>query len=244
MEEIVNIYYTDSYYGDNPEVPSATELPRCEAYGFTFEREGCFFVHFIKKVGEETRPDDFIKGLIIPKRAVVSYALRFTSKEEFIVGESVAIRWSDVVYVANTKRSEVSVMETTGQLFRDAGNHVVIKNPKTIRKHPLPMRGHPKEQPSYYVIPKSLIEGPNETLEMDIKKDERQDDGNRLVRVRFHYGDNDEYECVGIFMWERDGNTRIAFNALNNEVEDFLDIPTVWIKRTEELSDSEAVVFK
>lgn len=47
---------------------------------------------------------------------------------------------------------------------------------------------------------------------------------NTIVRVVLRASDNEEYECVGALMREEEETIRVAFNAKDDEVVDFLDI--------------------
>lgn len=47
---------------------------------------------------------------------------------------------------------------------------------------------------------------------------------NTIVHVVLRASDNEEYECVGALMREEEETIRVAFNAKNDEVVDFLDI--------------------
>lgn len=65
--------------------------------------------------------------------------------------------WDDIVFVQNDLRNECSRMYTEGVIFQNNSDHIVIKDPETIRTHPLPIKNHPKVKPVYYIIPKSII---------------------------------------------------------------------------------------
>lgn len=47
---------------------------------------------------------------------------------------------------------------------------------------------------------------------------------NVVVDVTFRGSDNQEYECAGVFLGEGGDVVRIAFNAKNDKVTDYLDI--------------------
>jgi len=47
---------------------------------------------------------------------------------------------------------------------------------------------------------------------------------NTVVRVVFRGRFNEEYECAGVLMREEDDLIRVAFNAKDDKVIDFLDI--------------------
>lgn len=47
---------------------------------------------------------------------------------------------------------------------------------------------------------------------------------NTIVRVVLRASNNEEYECVGALMREEEEIIRVAFNAKDDEVVDFLDI--------------------
>lgn len=47
---------------------------------------------------------------------------------------------------------------------------------------------------------------------------------NTIVRVVFRGSAGDEYECAGVLVREERDVIRVAFNAVNDDVVDFLDI--------------------
>jgi hypothetical protein len=50
------------------------------------------------------------------------------------------------------------------------------------------------------------------------------DDENTIVEVLFTGSDGNIYNCVGVLLRESDKKIRVAFNAINDVVKDYLDI--------------------
>jgi hypothetical protein len=69
----------------------------------------------------------------------------------------VKVYWSDAS-VFSPKRQDVSLskMETVGSVEEDHENYLIIKNPITINS--LTKKKHPEGAPTFYFIPKALIE--------------------------------------------------------------------------------------
>ena len=71
---------------------------------------------------------------------------------------TVEVIWRDIVYVANLPRYDCSVMYSEGSLFRIEKDHIVLKDPETIRTYPSPTKNHPGSgRPTYLIIPISFI---------------------------------------------------------------------------------------
>ena len=69
----------------------------------------------------------------------------------------IKIIWLDAIdYNFGYTPSDISRMETVGFLEKENGEYVVIKDPLT--RNILTSAKHPKEQPVFYIIPKSSIE--------------------------------------------------------------------------------------
>lgn len=47
---------------------------------------------------------------------------------------------------------------------------------------------------------------------------------NTVVHVILRGSDNEEYECAGVLIKEDEATIRVAFNAINDKVKDYLDI--------------------
>ncbi len=71
--------------------------------------------------------------------------------------KKIKIIWLDAIdYNFGYAPSDISRMETIGFLEKENEEYVVIKNPLT--RNILTRLKHPKEQPTFYIIPKSSIE--------------------------------------------------------------------------------------
>ena len=69
----------------------------------------------------------------------------------------IKIVWLDAVgYNFRHTPSDISRMETIGFLEKENKEYVIIKDPLT--RNILTNAKHPKEQPTFYIIPKSSIE--------------------------------------------------------------------------------------
>jgi len=163
MEEIYKIKYVDAYYIFENEI-GTTKLSPHEAFGYVKKNRDNIIITFVKKVsvsgGQERANDNFIvKGLVIPDSALLSVSKDFKITIPSNLKESslVAVAWRDVVYVGNTERRDCSVMYSEGILHSVHDDHIVLKNPETIRTYPAPVINHPSGKPTYYIIPKSFI---------------------------------------------------------------------------------------
>jgi len=154
MKNIYKVKYVDAFYFYNQECPKI-KVKVHEAYGYLTRKKNNIFLEFIKST--RTRNNKIIKGLIIPNSALISEYMNKKNGFVFRKGSKVSIHWQDVVYVANTIRQKSSIMYSVGVVFRTADKYVVLKSPETKRIYPKPRIQHPQEQPTYYVIPKSLI---------------------------------------------------------------------------------------
>jgi len=50
------------------------------------------------------------------------------------------------------------------------------------------------------------------------------EDENTVVEILFRGSDKETYRCAGVLMREEKNTIRVAFNAINDVVKDFLDI--------------------
>jgi hypothetical protein len=161
MEKISLVKYTDAYYIYGKECPP-TKIPLHEAYGYVTKTYDVLLVEFIKLSQAENQKKEnvnTVKGLIIPAQALISNSNHFVKNNlnDLTQQSKIAITWSDVVYIANVPRTDVSIMKSEGILEKNADDHIVLSHPKTFRIKPLPEERHPEKDPDYYVIPKSLI---------------------------------------------------------------------------------------
>ncbi|OGD68846.1 hypothetical protein A2996_02305 [Candidatus Campbellbacteria bacterium RIFCSPLOWO2_01_FULL_34_15] len=167
MNEIYNIkyvdaFYIDSSYGINKKL-GKTKLFTHEAYGYVQKNKDNIVITFIKEktasLERINKKNDLVKGLIIPDTAILSESLKFKTDaiEKISLRSYISVVWRDVVFVSNEPRYDCSLMYTEGFLFRVEKDHIVIKNPETIRTYPKPIKNHPSEKPLFYIIPKSFI---------------------------------------------------------------------------------------
>ena len=73
------------------------------------------------------------------------------------LGKKVKIVWNDTK-VFSPKNLDVSIskMETTGIVENENENQIIIKDPITINLKT--GRNHPEQKPTFYLIPKGMIE--------------------------------------------------------------------------------------
>jgi hypothetical protein len=92
-------------------------------------------------------PDVFnrLKGIFQEFPGSHRVYVKVTSKE----GDKVSITWKDIVHVVNLDRRDCSVMETSGVVYRVYNDFILIKNPDTVRTHPLPIQSHPMDKPKF-----------------------------------------------------------------------------------------------
>jgi len=164
MKLVSNIHYTDAYYISEPVESPVTKLPHNEAFGFVKKgTDESIIISFIRKSddgedGEGYGPNHIVRGLIIPESALLSRQNDYLEELKSLkTSERVAVTWKDVVHVANMSRNSSSIMYTEGLLVNNHSDHIVLKDPETIKTHPTPVKNHPPVQPFYYVIPKSAI---------------------------------------------------------------------------------------
>lgn len=164
MDDIYRIRYVDAQYTYAKSI-GKTGLPPHEAYGYIIRNADTIVVIFIKKRGTDCEKivrgkEDVIKGLVIPNTALMSVVETYTTTllENLDISSQVTVTWRDVRYVANMPVYECAIMQTEGVLYRIEKNHIVIKDPRTIRTYPMPMKNHPENgHPTYLVIPTSFI---------------------------------------------------------------------------------------
>lgn len=72
-------------------------------------------------------------------------------------GQKVKIKWTDAsTFSPKRKDIALSPMETVGIVERDEKDYLIIKDPKTINL--LTNKKHPGQDPTFYFIPKGMIE--------------------------------------------------------------------------------------
>lgn len=158
MSKIYNIHYVDAYYSYDNEI-GETKLSPHEAYGYVEKNNDNLVIIFIKKGGAE-KDQNIIKGLIMPNTALISTlgSVGNDILSNVEVGSRIKMEWRDIVYVANQPRRDCSMMYTEGVLVKIEKDHIVIKNPETIRAYPKPIKNHPGGGlPTYLVVPVSFI---------------------------------------------------------------------------------------
>lgn len=165
MDKIYNIKYVDAYYAYTKDLEE-THLPLHEAYGYVEKNGNNVVIIFIKKRGADSRrvmgnKDPIVKGLIVPDAALILAAKtsRIDTLKGIAMGASVAVVWRDVISVANMPIYECSIMYTKGVLHKVEKDHIVLRDPKTVRTSPAPVRNHPKDggHPTYLMVPTSFI---------------------------------------------------------------------------------------
>lgn len=157
MSKISNIKFVDASYFLDYEDKLPEKLSVYEAYGYAEESNESVTVSFIEPLSD--KQTKIIKGLIIPRSALLSYKNKTKILNSGITkGVMVSVTWSDVVYVANTQRNTHSSMYTEGVLEEIAEDFLILMDPETIRFSPLPIVNHPKVKPARYMIPLSIIQ--------------------------------------------------------------------------------------
>lgn len=164
MDKICNIKYVDAYYIYEKNI-GETQLSLFDAHGYVEEVANNIVIIFIKKRGTVNsktigNKKAIIKGLVIPDTALVSAVDNYSTNilKNLKEDSMVEIIWRDIVYIANLPRYDCSVMYTEGSLFRIEKDHIVLKDPETIRTYPSPIKNHPGGGlPTYLIIPISFI---------------------------------------------------------------------------------------
>ena len=164
MSKIYNVKYVDAYYTYEREIGD-TRLSLFESYGYVERNTDNIVIFFIKKRGENVKDlvekkENLIKGLVIPDTAIMTIASTYKSDflKDLSIGSSIAVTWRDVTFVANQPLYECSIMYTEGILVNIKGDHIVLRDPETLRMHPTPVRNHPGSgRPTYLIVPLSFI---------------------------------------------------------------------------------------
>lgn len=164
MDKICSIKYVDAYYSYEKNI-GETKLSFFEAHGYVERDENDIVISFIKERGlpfskiiNEKR--NIIKGLVIPAKALISVVSNYSTNilSNIHEGSMVEVTWRDIVYIANLPRYDCSTMYTEGSLLRIEKDHIILKNPETIRTYPTPVKNHPGGgHPTYLIIPISFI---------------------------------------------------------------------------------------
>ncbi|MFA6270451.1 MAG: hypothetical protein WC657_04565 [Candidatus Paceibacterota bacterium] len=155
--EVYNIKYVDASYSYAKKIDK-TELSLHEAYGYVNKSDNNIIITFIKKKLPKGQEESAL-GLVIPDTALLSYKDDNAKiLADFKIGMSVAVTWRDIViFESSNLRKDCSTMYTEGFLFKIEKDHIVLKNPETIRTYPTPIKNHPINKPSYCTIPVSFI---------------------------------------------------------------------------------------
>ncbi|TSC55092.1 MAG: hypothetical protein LiPW30_558 [Parcubacteria group bacterium LiPW_30] len=165
MDKIYNIKYVDASYSYEESI-NQTKLDLFEAYGYVEKNKNNIVITFIKKHGisEEKQNHDkevnIINGLVIPDTSLASISSAYKTNilDNIKINYAVSVTWRDVVHVENLPRYDCSVMYTEGILVKIESDYVILKDPKTIRTYPTPVKNHPGSGlPTYLVIPISFI---------------------------------------------------------------------------------------
>ena len=158
IDKIYNIRYVDAYY-IYAKNTSQTKLSLHEAYGYIRRNGNNIIIAFIKKKLTNEQ-EEVALGLVIPDTALISKKNTDKNKilANFKTGISVAVTWRDIViFDSGNLRDNCPIMYTEGILLKIEKDHVVLKNPETVRTYPDPIKNHPKKKPNYYIIPTSFI---------------------------------------------------------------------------------------
>ncbi|MBI2046212.1 MAG: hypothetical protein HYT28_02235 [Parcubacteria group bacterium] len=164
MEKIYNIRYIDAYYIYDKNIDETRLVPH-NAYGYMERNGNNIIIIFIKKRRTDNKKivsekRNIIEGLVIPDAAPLSIVNTHKTNilRNVIEGSFVAITLRDVVHVTNIPRYDCSIMYTEGILFKIKKDHVVLKDPQTIRIYPTPIVNHPGGgKPTYLIVPISFI---------------------------------------------------------------------------------------
>ncbi len=159
MEKLSVVRFVDAYSYNDEQIQD-TELPVHRAFGWAEKRDQMVVVRFIKGVSSEVdNPGNLVQGLIIPKTNLVSESKKFDHNlfDGLRAFSKISIKWSDVVFVDNTKLPNPSIMITEGILEKNEEDRLVLKNSKTTRMQPLPERRHHNSDEKYWIIPKSVV---------------------------------------------------------------------------------------
>lgn len=164
MDKIYNIKYVDASYSYEKKIKQ-TKLDLYEAYGYVKKNKNNIIIIFIKKrkigVGKIiNRKESVPMGLVIPDTALILTSRVYKNEimKNVSINSSISVTWRDVVHVENLPRYDCSIMYTEGILVKIESDYVVLKDPKTIRTYPTPVKNHPGSGlPTCLVIPISFI---------------------------------------------------------------------------------------
>lgn len=157
MDKIYNIKYVDAYCIYAKKI-GQTKLSIHEAYGYVKKNGNNIIIAIIKRKLAHKK-EEVALGLVIPDTALLSYKNNNARiLADFKMGVLVAVIWRDIViFDYSGSRNDCPIMYTEGVLFKIEKDHIVLKNPETIRTYPNPIKNHPIKKPNYYMIPISFI---------------------------------------------------------------------------------------
>lgn len=159
MDKIYNIKYVDAYYLYVKNI-GQTKLSLHEAYGYVKKNNNNIIIAFIKERFAHKR-EEVALGLVIPDTALISTKNVTNNKilANFKIGTFVTVTWRDIViFDSSDLRDKCPIMYTEGILYKIKKDHIVLKNPETIRTYPNSIKNHPKKKPNYYIIPITFID--------------------------------------------------------------------------------------
>jgi len=158
MDKIYSVKYVDAYYSYEKKI-TQTKLSLFEAHGYVEKNVNNIIIAFIKRKLAYGR-EEVVLGLVIPDTALVSVVDTYKTDilKNVAIGSSVTVTWRDVViFDYGDLRNDCPIMYTEGILVKIEKDHIVLKDPETIRIYPNPVRNYPVEKPNYYMIPISFI---------------------------------------------------------------------------------------
>lgn len=151
------IEYIDAYYGYE-EIKPDSNFSAHEACGYISETDSVYIVEFLQQTQPQSKR--IARGLLIPKGAIGSNSNTSKYSEEYIhalKGKQVVVIWDDITLVELTTRRTPSKMKTKGILHAVSARGLILVEPRTTRECPLPKKQHIEGDPTFIVIPKSLI---------------------------------------------------------------------------------------
>ncbi len=160
MNKFIKVEYIDAFYISDDTLEGVDIYPQ-KAYGnIVSENKDHAVLSFINEVpysGSEIIKT--VRGLLLTKNSLLENYKNLNKNivKNIDLNVKVNVEWTDIVYYENFIPEKCSTMYSEGTLIKKTDTFIIIKDPLTIRTHPLPVKNHPTFTPFYYVIPLSFI---------------------------------------------------------------------------------------
>jgi hypothetical protein len=157
MNVITNIRYVDAGYVTTPNLSPSFAPSVYEVYGYVQPLVRSILVRYVTLIPSNMQ-NVVIEGLVLPMQAVESRHIHVDTSTyaEVLPNTRIVVVWYDVVHLTHATVRECHTMRTEGFFERVAGKHIIIREPKTIRIEPEPVKVHARDA-TYLSIPIGCI---------------------------------------------------------------------------------------